>query len=76
MTDHHVTHTAVVPAVAGRWPEHATEPVASLRVLQVGGARLADEIARTVRPVLGATLQRLTQDQVFERHDQARQPAY
>jgi salicylate---CoA ligase len=58
-----VTHTAVVPAVAGRWLEHATEndsgKLASLRVLQVGGARLADELARRVRPVLGATLQQV-----------------
>ena len=41
-----VTHTAVVPAVAGRWLEHALgsggSELASLRVLQVGGARLAD----------------------------------
>jgi salicylate---CoA ligase len=58
-----VTHTAVVPAVAGRWLEHATAqgagPLASLRVLQVGGARLADELARKVRPVTGATLQQV-----------------
>ncbi|MEU7816870.1 AMP-binding protein [Pseudonocardia sp. NPDC049154] len=58
-----VTHTAVVPAVAGRWLDHAAEhgrgPVASLRVLQVGGARLADELARKVRPVLGSTLQQV-----------------
>ncbi len=58
-----VTHTAVVPAVAGRWLEHATEhggaELASLRVLQVGGARLADELARRVRPVLGARLQQV-----------------
>jgi len=56
-----VTHTAVVPAVAGRWLEHAAEhgPLPSLRVLQVGGARLADELARRVRPVLGATLQQV-----------------
>jgi salicylate---CoA ligase len=56
-----VTHTAVVPAVAGRWLEHAAEqgPLTSLRVLQVGGARLADELARRVRPVLGATLQQV-----------------
>jgi len=60
-----VTHTAVVPAVAARWLEHATvEPVAreqlaSLRVLQVGGARLADELARKIGPVLGARLQQV-----------------
>ncbi|MEQ3553830.1 AMP-binding protein [Pseudonocardia nematodicida] len=58
-----VTHTAVVPAVAGRWLDHAAEhgagELAPLRVLQVGGARLADELARRVRPVLGATLQQV-----------------
>jgi 2,3-dihydroxybenzoate-AMP ligase len=58
-----VTHTAVVPAVAGRWLDHAVEhgadDLATLRVLQVGGARLADELARRVRPVLGTTLQQV-----------------
>lgn len=56
-----VTHTAVVPAVAGRWLDHAAEHGApsGLRVLQVGGARLADELAARVRPVLGATLQQV-----------------
>lgn len=58
-----VTHTALVPAIAGRWLDHAAEhgsdQVAGLRVLQVGGARLADELARRVRPVLGATLQQV-----------------
>ncbi len=58
-----VTITAVVPAVAQRWLAHATEHGAgqlrTLEVLQVGGARLADELARRVRPVLGATLQQV-----------------
>jgi len=64
-----VTHTAVVPAVAGRWLEHAAGsgarpgtgagPLASLRVLQVGGARIADELARRIEPVLGARLQQV-----------------
>jgi 2,3-dihydroxybenzoate-AMP ligase len=60
-----VTHTAVVPAVAGRWLEHATSAgtgtgqLASLRVLQVGGARLADELARRIEPVLGCRLQQV-----------------
>jgi salicylate---CoA ligase len=58
-----VTHTAVVPAVAGRWLDHAMEhgagDLATLRVLQVGGARLADELARRIRPVLGVTLQQV-----------------
>jgi salicylate---CoA ligase len=58
-----VTVTAAVPAVAQRWIDavvsgrHAA-PV-SLRVLQVGGARLAPEVARRVEPVLGATLQQV-----------------
>jgi salicylate---CoA ligase len=59
----HVTHTAVVPAVAARWLDYAATrgagQLAALRVLQVGGARLADELARKVRPVLGATLQQV-----------------
>ena len=58
-----VTITAAVPAVAQRWIEHAREHGAgqlrTLALLQVGGARLADEIARQVRPVLGATLQQV-----------------
>jgi salicylate---CoA ligase len=58
-----VTHTAVVPAVAARWLEHAAEhgadQVATLRVLQVGGARLADELARRIEPALGARLQQV-----------------
>ena len=58
-----VTIAAVVPAVAQRWlayaDEHGARALGSLRVLQVGGARLADELARRVRPVLGATLQQV-----------------
>jgi 2,3-dihydroxybenzoate-AMP ligase len=58
-----VTHTAAVPAIAGRWLEHATthgaEELRSLRVLQVGGARIADELAAKVAPLLGARLQQV-----------------
>jgi len=58
-----VTITAVVPAVARRWLAHAEEhgsaALRTLRVLQVGGARLADELARGIQPVLGATLQQV-----------------
>src|SRR5437764_680539 len=58
-----VTITAVVPAVAQRWLAHAADNGASalrtLEVLQVGGARLADELAWRRRPVLGATLQQV-----------------
>jgi salicylate---CoA ligase len=58
-----VTITAVVPAVAQRWLAHATQygsgALRTLQVLQVGGARLADEHATRVKPVLGATLQQV-----------------
>jgi len=58
-----VTITAIVPAVAQRWLAHAAEfgsgALRTLQVLQVGGARLADELAWRVRPVLGATLQQV-----------------
>ena len=58
-----VTITAAVPAVAQRWLAHAAghgnAQLRTLEVLQVGGARLADELARRVRPVLGATLQQV-----------------
>ncbi|MFP5335941.1 MAG: (2,3-dihydroxybenzoyl)adenylate synthase [Actinomycetes bacterium] len=58
-----VTHAAVVPAVAQRWMDHQqAEPSAalrSLRVLQVGGARLADEVGRRLPLVLGCRLQQV-----------------
>jgi salicylate---CoA ligase len=57
-----VTHTAVVPAVAQSWLDECSGgdwDLSSLRVLQVGGARLADEVARKVGPVLGCTLQQV-----------------
>jgi len=58
-----VTLAAAVPAVAQRWLEHRHEhgdaALASLRVLQVGGSRMPDELAARVRPELGATLQQV-----------------
>lgn len=58
-----VTVTAVVPAVVQRWLDFRTDgdahDLSSLRVLQVGGARLADNVARRVKPVLGCTLQQV-----------------
>jgi 2,3-dihydroxybenzoate-AMP ligase len=58
-----VTATAVVPAIAQRWLDHRADhpeaDLASLRVLQVGGSRLADHVARRVRPELGCTLQQV-----------------
>lgn len=60
---HGVTHTAAVPAVVASWLDHAAvegaEALASLRVLQVGGARLADELARRVVDELPCTLQQV-----------------
>jgi 2,3-dihydroxybenzoate-AMP ligase len=51
-----VTHTALVPALAIRWmdaPERKDFDLSSLRVLQVGGAKLNPEPARRMRPTLG-----------------------
>jgi 2,3-dihydroxybenzoate-AMP ligase len=57
-----VTHTALVPALAMRWmdaPEREQFDLSSLRVLQVGGAKLNPEPARRVRPTLGCQLQQV-----------------
>ncbi len=58
-----VTAAAVVPAVAQRWLDAVTNgrhpAPRTLRLLQVGGARLAPEVAARVRPVLGANLQQV-----------------
>jgi len=56
-----VTATAVVPAIAQRWLEYretdTRHDLGSLKLLQVGGARLADHLASHVVPTLGCTLQ-------------------
>jgi 2,3-dihydroxybenzoate-AMP ligase len=57
-----VTVTSVVPAMAIRWleePSLPTRDLSSLRVLQVGGARLNPEVARRVEPTLGCRLQQV-----------------
>ncbi|MDX3640429.1 (2,3-dihydroxybenzoyl)adenylate synthase [Streptomyces sp. MB09-02B] len=58
-----VTVSALVPAIAQRWldhhREHPAHDLSSLRLLQVGGSRLADHVARRVRPELGCTLQQV-----------------
>ena len=58
-----VTAAAAVPAVAQRWiswrEENPGDDIRSLRLLQVGGARLAPKVARRVEPVLGCTLQQV-----------------
>lgn len=63
MTAEGVTATAAVPAVTQRWIDAVAggrHPApAALKLLQVGGARLAPEIARRVEPVLGCTLQQV-----------------
>ncbi len=51
-----------VPALAVSWlnsAEARTADLSSLRVLQVGGARLADAVARRVAPEWGCTLQQV-----------------
>ncbi|WP_437786394.1 (2,3-dihydroxybenzoyl)adenylate synthase [Sorangium sp. So ce1097] len=57
-----VTITAVVPPLASLWLEAARarrHDLSSLKVLQVGGAKLSPEVARRVRPTLGCALQQV-----------------
>ncbi|EIV91085.1 (2,3-dihydroxybenzoyl)adenylate synthase [Frankia sp. QA3] len=57
-----VTVTALVPALARLWvsaAEWERPDTASLRLLQVGGARLDAELARRIRPTLGAAVQQV-----------------
>jgi 2,3-dihydroxybenzoate-AMP ligase len=57
-----VTHVALTPTLARAWIDeaaHATADLSSLRVVQVGGARLDDVTARALEPALGATLQQV-----------------
>lgn len=59
---HHVTIAPAVPPLALAWlnsPEREGADVSSLRVLQVGGARLSDSVAARVGPELGCTLQQV-----------------
>jgi 2,3-dihydroxybenzoate-AMP ligase len=57
-----VTVTALVPALAIRWleaPELAQHDLSSLRLLQVGGARLNAETAHRITQLLGCTPQQV-----------------
>lgn len=57
-----VTMTGLVPPLALLWTKHAprtTCDLSSLRVLQVGGAKLTSEAARRITPALGCTLQQV-----------------
>ncbi len=61
VTGEAVSHTSVVPAIVQRWlaagASAATMP--SLRVLQVGGARLPDEVAHRVAASFPGALQQV-----------------
>ncbi|MEU8204214.1 AMP-binding protein [Streptosporangium sp. NPDC049046] len=57
-----VTVTSVVPTVAQLWLEEAAwgeADLSSLRVLQIGGARLQPELAARIEPELGCRLQQV-----------------
>ncbi|AOS63702.1 (2,3-dihydroxybenzoyl)adenylate synthase [Actinoalloteichus hymeniacidonis] len=57
-----VTITAVTPPLVPYWLKEYTEStpdLSSLRVLQVGAARLPDDIARGIGPTLGCRLQQV-----------------
>ncbi|MGW9434782.1 (2,3-dihydroxybenzoyl)adenylate synthase [Streptomyces sp. NPDC055607] len=59
---HRVTVTAVVPPLAALWSQAAEwelGDLASLALLQVGGARLSPDTARQVRSALGCELQQV-----------------
>ena len=56
------TLLAAVPPLALVWLDaaaHTEHDLSSLEVLQIGGAKCSEEVARRVRPVLGATLQQV-----------------
>ncbi|MEU5262332.1 AMP-binding protein [Amycolatopsis sp. NPDC021455] len=56
-----VTMTSLVPAIVRRWLEHrATDRrhhLGSLRLIQVAGSKLPEDVAARVTPVLGGVLQ-------------------
>ncbi|MDX8130023.1 (2,3-dihydroxybenzoyl)adenylate synthase [Methylomonas sp. OY6] len=57
-----VSHLALVPSLLLAWLERATSlrpPLGSLRLVQVGGASLAAEVAARIKPVFGCALQQV-----------------
>ncbi|WP_262697422.1 MULTISPECIES: (2,3-dihydroxybenzoyl)adenylate synthase [Streptomyces] len=57
-----VTVTAVVPPLAALWTQAvrwSSADISSLELLQVGGARLSADTARTIGPALGCELQQV-----------------
>ncbi|MFT4217820.1 MAG: AMP-binding protein [Micropruina sp.] len=62
IAEHGVTDAALVPPLAQAWISAATRrrpDLSTLRVVQVGGARLSDTVAPAIREVLGARLQQV-----------------
>ncbi|WP_265645035.1 AMP-binding protein [Verminephrobacter aporrectodeae] len=62
IADERVTITALVPPLVLIWMEQAPAlrpDLSSLRLLQVGGAKLSEEAARRVGPLLGCRLQQV-----------------
>lgn len=62
ITNERVTTVSLNPPLIPHWIEeleHAKPDLSSLRVIQVGSARLADDLARLVEPVFGARLQQV-----------------
>lgn len=59
---HKVNFTALVPPLVSVWLEaaqHRSADLSSLQVLQVGGARLSEGVAKRIAPVLGCRLQQV-----------------
>ncbi len=59
---HRVTMTALVPPAVTLWLQAASDfqnYLTSLNVLQVGGARLSESLAKQITPVLGCQLQQV-----------------
>ena len=57
-----ITHTALVPPALQLWLQHATHSefdLSSLKVIQIGGAKLSLNIAEQVTPILGCKLQQV-----------------
>ncbi|MDZ7922934.1 MAG: (2,3-dihydroxybenzoyl)adenylate synthase [Marinagarivorans sp.] len=66
MKQHRITHTALVPPLIIAWlnavKSHAHKDHAdltSLQVVQVGGAKLSEQIAQKIKPELGCALQQV-----------------
>ncbi|WP_145555067.1 (2,3-dihydroxybenzoyl)adenylate synthase [Yersinia canariae] len=59
---HQITFTSLVPPAVALWlqaAEHFAADLASLQVLQVGGAKLSESLARRIPQILGCQLQQV-----------------